>query len=125
MPKSFSSDPYFVGLNVLGFGLFTLFASLLWAPHGDEGLLGGPGDPIIRGILVFPVLLVCGLMNVFWLRAIALRHRSNGLLGPLILWCVIGGAWAGLLRYDASRQYNGSAIYPQTTPQARTPEAKP
>jgi hypothetical protein len=35
---------YWVIFNLFGVVCFTYFCSKLWAPDGDKGLLGGPGD---------------------------------------------------------------------------------
>jgi hypothetical protein len=42
--------------NLLGIALYLYFASEIWAPAGEEGLLAGPGDPIVRGFSALPVL---------------------------------------------------------------------
>ena len=56
---------YWLFVNFVGFSLFIYLSSQLWAPRGQEGLLGGPGDNVIGGLSVVPVFLLFVLVNVF------------------------------------------------------------
>lgn len=96
--------------NAVGLSAYLYFGSFLWAPRGEEGLFGGPGDPIVWVLTVFPWLVLFSLVNVAAFRTILVRllylHRWRPALGLAI----IIAAWILAFDYDGSRQYDGSLL---------------
>ncbi|RBP15894.1 hypothetical protein DFR50_107164 [Roseiarcus fermentans] len=70
--------------NVSAVSLFLYFGSQLWAPPGQEGLWGGPGDPILWTFLAFPWLFVGALANIVVIPRIVAEVYYNRDL-PLLL----------------------------------------
>ena len=96
--------------NAFGILLFVYLSSWGGAPEGGAGALGGPGDPILWGLSVFPVLLVWSIFNLAWSVRIAssvLRKRD-----PRALWifALVLVLWYIAFDYDRSRQYSGSDV---------------
>jgi len=62
-----------IASNGIGLALYLGFASLVWAPEGQEGLLGGPGDPLIWVMLALPWLVLCSFINLLAFRTVSAR----------------------------------------------------
>jgi hypothetical protein len=92
----------------VGIITYLYFASWIWAPVGEEGLLGGPGDPIIWGSTAFPIFAVCSLMNFVWFFVALRKLRRYRIWQHLIIWLTVVAVWVGVDRYDTSRQYTGA-----------------
>jgi len=107
-------------LNLIGLTQYLRFASLVWAPRGQEGLLGGPGDPIIWVLSAVPWLVACSLMNLLAFRTICARLILAGRWVPALILVSAVAAWVAAFEYDSSRHYNGGALRIETsTPASR------
>jgi hypothetical protein len=84
----------------------------MWAPLGNEGLLGGPGDPIIWVLAVLPVLVVCSVMNFVWLMLVLLHMRRTRDWYSVAILLLVVILWSGAIGYDHSRQYKGTQMLP-------------
>lgn len=102
---------FWVVANVLGLACFLFFASKLWAPQGDKGLLGGPGDPLIWMLSAFPFLLIFFVVNCVWVGRVIAMTRKNG-IKPLLVWAIIAICWIGAFSLDHVRSYDGSEVAP-------------
>ena len=105
-----SKAKIWIVFNVFGIIFYLFFASRIWAPTGQEGLLGGPGDPIIWIIMALPFIAFFSLANVFWLILIIFNIKKSPFWKLLLIWVLVVTAWIGANRYDFHRQYNGSSI---------------
>lgn len=101
---------YWLLTNTIGVFIYLYFASRIWAPYGEEGLLGGSGDPIIWGLTAFPVLAFFSIVNLVWVILILYRFRDNRDWRSLVIWFVVLIFWGCTLGYDYSRQYNGNKV---------------
>lgn len=101
---------FVVVANLLATPLFLYFSSEVWAPHGEEGLWGGPGDAIVWTYLAFPWLAFGAFANIVVIPRIAAEFFYRRDLRSLFIWCacllVFFSAWF----YDGSRQFNGSLV---------------
>ena len=102
-----------IGINAIGIVLYLSLASLIWAPPGEKGLLGGPGDPIIWMLGSFPVLVIFFAVDVVWalliiLRIVKKRHWKIMSVG----WLIIVALWIAAFYYDGSRHYTGNLVLP-------------
>ena len=102
-------------VNIIGLPLYLYFASWIWAPHFEEGLLGGPGDPMIWGSTAFPVLAVCALADLLWLVLILVRRHWSPKWPALVLWVLVVACWYAGLAYDRSRSFTGADVYPEAS----------
>jgi hypothetical protein len=94
--------------NPLCVSLYLFYASWIWAPPEEQGLYGGPGDPIIWGLSALPWLAAGAFANVVVIPIIAsdvFRHKDIHLF---LVWCTFVLVWIAALVYDNSRQYNGN-----------------
>jgi hypothetical protein len=104
-------EGFFVTANIIGISIYLYLASWFWAPPGENGLPGGPGDPLIWTGIVFPVLLIFLIFNfVSLIYAISIIRRKKYWM-PLLIWIVVSLAWYGAHSFDISRSYNGSLFY--------------
>jgi hypothetical protein len=110
MGKKLFRVRYFVGLNIAGIALFLYFASKIWAPPGDQGLMGGPGDPLVWGFTAAPVLLLCVLINILWISLLVVGLIRGTSWRPIVIWMLVFVAWYGAMRLDVYRSYNGSCF---------------
>jgi len=113
-------------LNIFGLGGAIYFASMGWAPSGEEGLPGGPGDGVIRIVYLFPIILFAAIVNlvwvVLWLRKI-IRKGWVVQGRELLVVSIIMIGWIMAVWYDYSRQYRGdfsgtshsASIFPMRT----------
>jgi hypothetical protein len=96
--------------NLSAIPLFLYFSSRIWAPRGQEGLWGGPGDAIIWTYLAFPWLAFGAFANIIVIHRVAVEIFYNKDFRLLFIWCtcplVFFSAWV----YDGSRQFNGSLV---------------
>lgn len=97
-------------MNVLGIVIYLYWAPRTWAPHGGEGLLGGPGDPLIWALSAFPILVASLIINVVWMVLILLRWCHGKDWHSIVIWLTMVVLWGGVVSFDHSRQYNGSKI---------------
>ena len=104
------SRSVFVIFNLVGLVVYLRFASLIWAPPGDEGLYGGPGDPIIWVVFALPSLAICSFVNILVFRTVCARAIIYGQWVPLLGLAVIIALWIVAFEYDSSRQYNGGLL---------------
>ena len=107
-------------LNLLAMIAYLYFGSAVWAPKGEEGLLGGPGDPIIWTLTAFPFLVISGILDLAWLVLILKRRARDPNWYPITIWLIVIVAWWGVFSYDSSRQYTGNAV-----PHAFAPQSPP
>lgn len=98
---------YWFLANIFGILLYLYYASRIWASPGEEGLPGGPGDPIIWTLSAFPVLVIFFLTNMAWLLLIINQWRRNKDWRPLIVFLFVCAFWFGAHYYDLARQYTG------------------
>lgn len=105
---------YWVIANAIGILCFIYFSSKLWAPPGESGLLGGPGDAFIWTLTVLPVILIFLVANVVWLVRSLFRIRKGGARG-LFVWALVLAVWLVAFGYDRYRSYDGSEIPPDTS----------
>lgn len=110
MKEALFKSKYWIFANLLGILLYLYLASKLWAPVGERGLEGGPGDPIIWTTTALPVLVLFSLLNIAWFLLIVLRFKKKKSWQPLIIWLVVILAWFGANRHDAHQQYTGDAV---------------
>jgi len=99
-----------VTFNIVGLTLFLYFASFIWAPRGDEGLLGGPGEAIIWTLGALPWPVLCALLNLLVFRTACARLILYGRWGTAACLLAITVLWITAFEYDLSRHYNGSLI---------------
>jgi hypothetical protein len=93
--------------NAFGILLFVYLSSWGWAPGGDTGALGGPGDAIVWGLSVFSVLLVWSIFNLAWSVRIASSVLHKRDLSALWIFALVLVLWYVAFVYDRSRQYSG------------------
>lgn len=105
-----ASEIILIVLNVFGLAAFLCFSSLIWAPRGDEGLYGGPGDPIIWVIGALPWLAICSFFNLLALRTFFARAIIYRRWRPLLLLIVLISLWICAFEYDSSRHYDGHLL---------------
>ena len=67
-----------------------------WAPKGGEGLLGGPGDPIIWTLTAFPFLVISGILDLAWIVLILKRRARDPNWYPITLWLIVIVTWWGV-----------------------------
>jgi hypothetical protein len=96
-------SPGLLVANGLALIVFLYFCSWVWAPRGQEGLLGGPGDPIIFCLTALPVLVLALVFNVVWLIVIFSRARRIALWRSMALLLLTIAMWAASIAYDRSR----------------------
>lgn len=101
---------FMVVANLLGTPLFLYFSSQFWAPRGQEGLLGGPGEPILWTILALPWLAAVAFSNIAVIPRMSTELFFRKDVRLLLVWCacilMFFSAWV----YDGSRQFNGSLV---------------
>lgn len=99
-----------LAINILGIVLYLYFASKIWAPAGEAGLVGGPGDSFIWVLTALPVLAINSLINVVILLFIFVTSQKNQIWKFSIIWIFVVTAWFGAYRYDVYRQYTGEQL---------------
>lgn len=105
---------YWVIANAVGVICFIYLSSKLWSPSGENGLLGGPGDPLIWTLTVFPVILIFLIVNLVWLVRALLHVRKDGVRG-LFVWALVLVVWLAAFGYDRHRSYDGSMVLSDTS----------
>ena len=103
-----------IASNGIGLALYLSFASLVWAPAGQEGLLGGPGDPLIWVMLALPWLILCSFINLLAFRTVFARLILARQWLPALFLALILAAWVTAFEYDSSRHYDGSELKLET-----------
>jgi hypothetical protein len=98
--------------NAVALLVFLYFCSWVWAPRGEEGLLGGPGDPIIFGLTAFPAFLVGLVINIIWLVVILFRARRVSQWRAVALLLLAVAVWGASIVYVRSRMFTGCEVYP-------------
>lgn len=96
--------------NPLCLVLYLYYASWIWAAPEEQGLYGGPGDPIIWGLSALPWLAAGAFVNIVVIPIVAtdlFRHKNVRLF---LMWCTFVLVWISAIAYDSSRQYNGSLV---------------
>jgi hypothetical protein len=83
-------------VNVLGVAGYLYFASWLWAPPGQQGEFGGPGDPLIYMSSAFPILAACFLLNLVWIVYIVRLAKRSWTWSIIVVWLVVVVAWYGV-----------------------------
>jgi hypothetical protein len=101
---------FVVVTNLLVVSLYLYFASWIWAPPEDQGLYGGPGDPIIWAFLAFPCLAAGVFTNIVVIPRIANKVFYHKDLRLLFVWGACVFVFISAFEYDRSRQYNGSLV---------------
>jgi hypothetical protein len=96
--------------NLLATPLFLYFSSRIWAPRGQEGLWGGPGDAIIWTSLAFPWLVFGAFANIVVIPRIATEVFYRKDFRILFVWCACVLVFASAYVYDWSRQFNGNLV---------------
>ncbi len=99
-----------VASNVAGLLLYLYFSSLVWAPPGEEGLLGGPGEAAIWTLFALPWLVICSFLNLLMFRTVCARFILYGKWIPMLTFVAFIGLWIGAFKLDFSRHYNGSLV---------------
>jgi hypothetical protein len=106
-------SPALIALNVPGIALFLFFASLVWAPPGQEGLYYDAGDSIGWTLLAFPFLAICTLINFIVSRSVLIRLFYYRDWKPFLLWLLIVVAWFSAFKYDSGRHFDGTRMSAQ------------
>lgn len=101
-------DKICIFLNGVGVPLYLYLSSRLWAPNGQAGLRGGPGDPIVWGLTVLPILVVFCIINLIWLRSIFLRWLRTKKFSVVIVYLLVSTAWCSAIIYSNSRGFTGA-----------------
>jgi hypothetical protein len=97
-----------LAFNGVGLVLFLLASSALWP--AVRGICSrGPGDGLLFGLTVLPVVASCLILNLSVAVYILLRRRQFVLVA---LWVVVMGAWVGVVRYDSYRNPFVADCYP-------------
>jgi hypothetical protein len=104
-----------IGVNFPGIAFFLYFCSWNWAPPGQEGLNGGPGEGVVWMLLAFPFLAVCTLINFVFSRSILIHLFLYKNWRIFVLWIAIVAIWFAAFKYDAARQYHGRWISQDTS----------
>lgn len=99
--------------NILGTTAYLCLSSSTWV-HPEEPV-GGPGDPIIWMLTVFPVIAACLILNVIWIIRISLNRGQRS--RQAVVWLLMALAWYAAHRYDEYRSV--SSILPSGTPGER------
>jgi len=110
MRDEFRRSRYWVYVNIAELIAYLLFESFFWAPYGEEGLLGGPGDPIIQGFFVLPLLLLMIVLNLIWVTITLYKVLQQSNWKPFFVWLIVIFIWFGAVQYDRSRQYTGDLM---------------
>jgi uncharacterized membrane protein YhaH (DUF805 family) len=97
--------PIWIVLNLIGMGIYLQLGSALWTIPGEEGLPGGPGDPLYWFFLLLPILLGYLVFNLAALCAIIRRVRQTGNPASLYVWAAIAVIWIVTFRYDNLRSF--------------------
>ena len=119
MNEVVSRAKYWISINVLGIILYLYFSSKIWAPAGEKGLKGGPGDPFIWGLTALPVAAICALANLVRLILILTNVLRGRGWRPILVWLLVIFAWIGANRLDVSQRYDGSALQIDNQPISR------
>jgi hypothetical protein len=99
--------------NVVGIVVVLYFSSWIWAPAGKEHLVGGAGDGMFWGLTAGPAILVCAFIDVLWIIGIVIKALRGQGVTSLATWLFVILAWYVAYRYDASRMYDGTAVFVQ------------
>ena len=97
-------------LNVFCLSLYLFFASWIWAPADESGLLGGPGDPIIWTFAAFPFLMAGIVASIIIIPRIIcdiFYYKDFRLLAVSSISIIL---FLSAFEYDRSRQYNGNLV---------------
>jgi len=109
-------SPGWLAANVVLLIVFLYFCSWVWAPSGEEGLLGGPGNPIIFGLTGFPTLLIALVLNIIWLVLILFRARQITLRKCLAFFLLAVVMWGASIVYVRSRMFTGCEVNSHDSP---------
>jgi hypothetical protein len=110
IPRSTSLSWALVAVNVPGIVLFLYFASWVWAPPGQEGLYYDAGDSIAWGLLAFPFLAICAIINFIMSRSVLIHLFYYLDWRPFVLLLVIAVVWFSAFKYDSGRHFDGSRM---------------
>jgi hypothetical protein len=100
---------YFLASNIIGIAAFLYFSSWTWAPAGEEGLVGGPGDALVWMLSALPIWLLCCGVNLIWLICLLRLHRDKWRSARWL--AVIFVLWLAAIAYDRSRGFTGQDLY--------------
>jgi hypothetical protein len=92
-------------VNALGLIAYIFFASWLWVAPGQEGPYHDARSDLLWGLLVFPLLAVCTLVNLITSRSVLMHlflYRDYRLFS---LWLVIAIVWFGAVKCDLGRHF--------------------
>lgn len=80
----------------------------LWAPYGQEGLFGGPGDYLTWELFILPFVETAIVINFLWI-VILLFHRPF-VWRSVALWTLVVIVWMLSIMYNRSRSYTGKEV---------------
>jgi hypothetical protein len=112
-PRSTWLSWMLIAANVAGVALFLYFASWVWAPLGQEGLYYDAGDSVAWGLLAFPFLAICSLINFIASRSVLIQLFYYRNWRPFLVWLVIVAVWVSAFKYDSGRHFDGSRMSAQ------------
>ncbi len=98
---------YWVAANALGLAVFVYFSSWIWAPFGQEGLLGGPGDALVWGTTALPTFLLFTLVDLAWFVWIIISRKQSK-LKSLAVWVLVALCWFAAQMWNRSRSFTGA-----------------
>jgi len=106
MIKLIKYNKYWLLANLICFIPFVYFSSWFWVPSGYDGSPVGIGDFMVMGITLFPIGLLCFLIDGFWLYRI-IRNKKNEERRQyfLLFFCVIV-AWVIIMAVNYSMRFD-------------------
>jgi hypothetical protein len=97
-------------VNVPGILSYMFFASWFWIPQGQEGSFHDARDDLFWGLLAFPFLAVCTLVNFLTSRSVSINSLYYRDFRQIGLWLLIVVVWFGAVKYDLGRHFADTGI---------------
>lgn len=104
------NKPWIV-INLVGMIVYLYFSSWGWPVSGEQGFIGGAGDPIVWALSVFPVLVICLLVNIGWLIRLSLEIYRHGGWASVPIFLIVATLWAASIEIDHLHEYSGALIH--------------
>jgi hypothetical protein len=92
-------------VNAPGLVAYIFFASWLWIAPGQEGPYHDARSDLLWGLLVFPFLAICTLVNLITSRSVLVHFFLYRDYRLFLLWLVIAVIWVGAVKYDLGRHF--------------------
>ncbi len=97
-------------VNLPGILSYIFFASWLWVPAGQGGPFHDLRDDLLWGLLAFPFLAICTLVNFIMSRSVLIHLFLYRDFRQISLWLLIVVAWFGAVRYDLGRHFDSGGM---------------